>query len=121
MREAARLAVPVEAFAAGASVLAEGDTELAEGLDSWYRAARPLLRQEIVASTIAEHGNLALGLDWRVDMITRSHRGTRVNTPVAVFTFRYADGKSEKRFTLQLLPDVLDVVRKACDEILSDS
>lgn len=119
MRSAARHDVTPERFTEDVEKLAAGEDELIDAMTSWYREALPLLRREIVVSTVAEHGNLGRGLDWRVDMVTRSHRGVGVNTPVAVLTFRYLQGRDEKRFTLQLLPELLDELRRACDEILS--
>ena len=71
-------------------------------------------------TTLAENGRIATAVSWRVDMVTRSSRGKGINKPVAVFTFRYAEGKREQQITLQMLPELVDELRNACSEILGE-
>ena len=118
MRSAAALDVPSERFHEDMRALVGDEPSYVNQLTEWYTQALPLLRTELVSSTIAEHGNLASQLAWRVDMVTRSSRGANVNTPVAVFTFRYREGKTEKQLTLQMLPELVGKLRDACDDII---
>ena len=117
--EIERLGVDGEAFVEDLMTLVADEPELVEAMRGFYGRARPLLRGEIVAHTIGEHGNLATRVAWRVDHITRSQRGLGVDTHVAVFTFHYKDGKEEKSFTLQLMPETIAEVGRACADILA--
>ncbi len=83
-----------------------------------FEKSLPVLRAQIVARTITEHGTLAEGVHWRVDKIINSEHGDGVNLPVAVLTFRYREGHREERITLHLLPDQLAKLKEACLEML---
>ncbi len=85
-----------------------------------FEQALPLLRAQIVARTITEHGKLAEGVHWRVDKIINSEHGDGVNLPVAVLTFSYREGNRQERITLHLLPDQLAKLKAACLEMLPD-
>lgn len=84
----------------------------------WYDDFAPQLRRRAAEETIADHGKLVVGTTWRVDRIATSQRGRDLATSVAMVTFRYREGASERRVTLQFLPDALAELRRAADEML---
>ena len=118
-REAARNDVSADVFADDVASLVAEEPELVTTLCAWFDKAQPLLRKEIVVHTIARHGNLAKAIDWRVDKITTSKRGKNINTAVAVLSFQYREGSSDKTVTLQFLPELLKELQDACAEILA--
>lgn len=83
-----------------------------------FEKAMPVLRQRIVARTIADHGKLAEDVSWRIDKIINSEHGDGVNVAVAVLSFRYREGERSERITLHLLPEQLQKLKDACLSIL---
>jgi hypothetical protein len=91
---------------------------LAPLLLSRYDEARAAVREEIVRKSIADHGLLLEGVQWRVDRVARSSHG-KVGIPVAVLTLQYRQGDRSDRITLQLLPDMVEALRRACEDVTS--
>lgn len=118
LRTAARFAVTQEDFSADCAALLGDDLELRSLVQGWYDKALPLLRQELEESSLIEHGNTASDLSWRVSMVTRSQRGVAINRAIATFTFDYVEGRQQKSFTLNMLPDTVVALRDACNEII---
>jgi hypothetical protein len=93
--------------------------ELAAGvLMPCYEKAFALLRQRILAEAVARHGHLVVGFDWRVDNIRTSRKGRSLNASVALLTLDYRDGETKRSITLQLLPDMLEQLRRELGVIL---
>lgn len=118
-RNGARLGVSPTRFGEDCAALLGDELELRSLLQTWYEQALPLLRKELEESTLLEHGNVMTDLSWRVSMITHSSRGTSINRGVASLTFDYLDGKQSRRFTLNLTPEMVALLRDACEEITS--
>lgn len=95
-----------------------GSEELGELLVPLYEQARPDLRREAARATIAAHGKVLAGVEWRVDTLGSSSRGRQLNLPVAMLTFHYLDGERTDRITLQLLPDMVASLREICDLLI---
>jgi len=76
-----------------------------------YREVRPLLRERLLEATLADHGKVLTGLDWRVDEVTASDRGVVGRTSVVYLTLRYREGTEEGRLSLQLTPAALRHLR----------
>lgn len=119
LREAARVPIDAARFAEDLATLevAEPDRELVLAL---YQRALPRLRQHLVHRALSAHGKVVTNLDWRVDVVRSSQDGTGMSTPVALFTFRYREGEQAAQITLQLAPDVIEALRKACGQILAE-
>ena len=96
----------------------ESSDALAALLVPWFDDFSPQLRRRAAEETIADHGKLVVGTQWRIDRITTSQRGRGLSTSVAMVTFRYREGPSEQRITLQFLPETLAELRRAADEML---
>ncbi len=119
LRQGARHGITVDQLVEDIGKVIDDEQELVDCLANCYRKALPMLNREIVLSTLAEHGNLATHIDWRIDKVTRSNHGVDVDASVAVFSFRYREGETERRFSVQLLPDHVNALRLACEEILT--
>ena len=65
------------------------------------------MRQEVLQGTLADHGKLLLGVDWRLDSVQASNRGSKMRVPVALLTLRFREGEQTQRITLQVLPETL--------------
>lgn len=119
LREASSLDLGRTVFAEDLANLSGNNSELAEILLPGYDAAKSLLRSEILQGSLADHGKLLEGFNWRVDYLTTSDRGDKLRIPVVLLTLRYREGERKKRITLQLLPDALKELRRICDRILT--
>jgi hypothetical protein len=84
-----------------------------------YEARVGGLREEIVRASIAAHGAVLTGAEWRIDTLGSSSRGRELDVPIALVTFQYQDGRESKRLTLQLLPDAVHGLRELCDHLLT--
>jgi hypothetical protein len=119
LREAARIDLSADDFAADVAALQPDSPPLRELLLAGYERARAQVRRELLGGTLAAHGNLLVGMDWRVDTVESSDRGARLRAPVAMLTLRYVEGKKARRLTLQVLPDMLAELEKTCQRIRS--
>lgn len=117
LRAAAHLDLPRARFAEDLAALTD-DAATREILLAGYEKATAVLRREILESTLAEHGQHLVGVDWRLDTINASQHGRSLASPVGVLTLRYRQGNREERLTLQALPDVLQQLQRACAELL---
>jgi hypothetical protein len=117
LRQAA--AFDLSATEMGEDLAALGDTgEIQAILLPGYEAAKSLVKGEIALAALADHGKLVEHVDWRVDRVTTSNRGEKLEVPVTVVTLRYREGELRSRITLQLLPAALRELRAMCDRLL---
>ena len=116
-RQASALDLAGEAFRRDLTALSEGRPEAIEIIASRYDAVKSDLRAAIVQESLADHGKILVGLDWRVDTVNASDRGTRLNTNVVFLTLRYRDGNRLERFTLQLTPEALKQLKQFTDRL----
>jgi hypothetical protein len=112
-QEAARANLDSEAFGRDvADVSGEENAPALVGLlRPWFEDLRPRLRRELAERSIADHGKVVTGTDWRVDTIGGSNHAMGLNTPVAIVTFSYREGGQAGRVTLHLPPDQLEQLR----------
>lgn len=118
IREAARLDVPADHFAADIEALCPDPPLIKEVLLAGFEQARGELRRAILRSSLADHGKLLVGAQWRVDTIQASERGAKLGMPVAMLTLHYREGAKAKRITLQVLPDMMLELKDICEQIL---
>jgi len=91
----------------------QGIEHLLHGFD----AAKAALREEIVAATLLDHGDVLTGLDWRVETIAASNRGANLAAPLIVLTLRFRNAGSAGSHTLHLTPQALRDLGTVCDQI----
>jgi hypothetical protein len=116
LRQASRLDLDAGAFAADLARLSAGDAgAAAAALLAHFDACKASLRQQGVDDTLADHGKLLVGLNWRVDRIAASDRGLQLGADVVFLTLLYRDGGSRDRITLQLTPSTLQALKAFCN------
>ena len=91
----------------------------AEAIVALYGAQGNDLRAELARAAVLSHGNVMSGIEWRIDSVASTDRAKEINLAVAMLTFHYVDNATDKRITLQVLPDMLGELRRVCDQILS--
>jgi len=116
LRQASMLDLDADAFRQDLADLSGGDPQAAGPILANYNAAKADLRLQILRETLADHGNVLVGLDWRVDNVTTSDRGVKLNSDVVFLTLRYRDGNKAERITLQLTPEAVKELRLFCEK-----
>lgn len=117
IREASQLDLPRAAFAEDLAVLG-APIEVRDLLLAGYEQARAVVRAEILRGALFDHGRVLLGVDWRLDTISASSRGARLEAPVVMLTLRYQDGEEVHRLSVQAVPDALRDLQRMCAQIL---
>jgi hypothetical protein len=115
MRQASALDMDATPFRQDLAALSEGDEQGAEVILSQYEGAKADLRKQIIQESLADHGNILVGIDWRVDNVTVSDRGTKLNTTVVLLTLRYRDANRTERITFQLTTEAMKELKLFCD------
>jgi hypothetical protein len=98
--------------------LGEGEASVSDPIVELYAALRPLLRARLVDETLADHGRLLVGVDWRVDELKISDRGVGLDTSVMHLTLRYREGNETSRVSFQLVPEMARRLRDACARVV---
>lgn len=83
-------------------VLSGGSTDGLDELCTNIFALKGALREALAMSSLADHGKVLIGLDWRIDRMASSSRGAGFTTDVVFLTLRYREGDAVDRITLQL-------------------
>ncbi len=117
LREAAGADVPRATFVEDLRALCGRDDAIEQFFVAGYDAACKVVRQEVLQGTLADHGKLLLGVDWRLDSVQASNRGSKMRVPVALLTLRFREGEQTQRITLQVLPETLRELTQTLTEI----
>lgn len=115
LRQASMLDLNTDAFQQDLAELSGGDPQAAGPVLANYNAAKADLRQQIIRDTLADHGKVLVGLDWRVDNVTASDRGVRLNADVVFLTLRYRESNKVERITFQLTPEAVKELKLFCE------
>jgi len=115
MRQACGLDLTAEQLQQDLSRLSAGPPEAANVLLAQYAAVKSELRKQIVQHTLADHGKLLVGIDWRLDQVTASQRGDQLNTQVIFLTLRYRQAERLERVTFQLTAEAMQHLKRFCD------
>ncbi len=119
IREAASIDLPAAAFAEDIERLCPDVPLIREILMAGYEPAKARLREEVLRAALVDHGKLLVRAQWRADAILASERGKRLGMPVTLLTLHYRDGADVGRITLQVMPDMMQELKKICDEMLT--
>ena len=115
LRQASMLDLESDALSQDLVTLSEGESQSTETVLSKYLSITANLRKQIILGSLADHGKVLVGLDWRVDNVAASDRGARLNTTVVLLTLRYREGNRVERITLQLTPENVQKFKRFCD------
>jgi hypothetical protein len=113
-----RLDLPAERLGEDIDRLCPEAPEIKVLLLAGYEPIKAELRQIMLAGAIADHGNLLVGAQWRVDIVDSTDRGARLGVPVVMLTLHYREGRDMKRITLQALPDMMGRLKEVCDQVV---
>ena len=117
LREASLRDLSRGAFADDVARLSGGSEELSALLLAGFEAAKKVVRGEVLAATLADHGKLVESIEWRTDMVSSSSRGDRIQIPVVWLTLGYREGERRDRISLQLTPEAVQSLRRVCERM----
>jgi hypothetical protein len=117
LREASIRNLSPSAFADDIARLSGGSKELTSILLAGFEAAKKVVRSEIVAASLADHGKLCETIEWRVDTVSTSSRGDKIQIPVVWLTLGYREGERRDRISLQLTPEAVQSFRRVFDKL----
>ena len=106
-----------EQLASDVAALTDGNGEIVALLLAGFDTAKEIVRAKVKLASLASHGKVLEGVDWRIDVVTSSSQGGALNLPVALLTFRYREGDKHDRITLQLTAESVAELRKVCEQI----
>lgn len=102
----------LEALRQDLFLLADGTAPGSEILLGKYELVKSDLRNALLQRTLADHGQVLVSLDWRVDQVSASNRGTHLDTTVIFLTLGYLTGDQRKRLSLQVTQEGLKDLRR---------
>lgn len=105
-RHAASLRLDREAFTADLQQLA-AEAGTPDWLPSHYEAVRDELRIRLLEDSLADHGKVLVGFDWRIDHVRVSNHGHMLDAPVVFLNLKYRQGKQHEQLPLQLTPSAM--------------
>ncbi len=114
VREACSLNLDVSKFQADLEALSDGDLHEAQVILSQYEEMKRQLRAGSYHRSLSDHGKLLVGLNWRVDRVVSSDRGTELDSEVVFMTLQYQEGDDVDRVSLQLTPHALKDLKRFC-------
>jgi hypothetical protein len=107
LREAAARNVEQDGFAADLDILCAGDRAVLELLAPHYLRVKNQLRLQMLEDTLADHGNVLVGFDWRIDSVNVSNHGELDQVPIVFMNLAYRNGEEKKKLSLQLSPSAV--------------
>jgi hypothetical protein len=107
LREAAARKLEQAPLFSDLHALSGGNAAGVELLAPHYLSVRDELRLALLERTLADHGNVLVGFDWRVDHVNASNHGEFEDVPVVLLNLIYRHGEESKKFALQLTPSAI--------------
>lgn len=107
LRRASAAGLEIGALMADVGQLAGGNRAVSELLVSRYEAVRDELRLQVLEDSLADHGNVLVGFDWRIDQVRRSNHGAQIDAPVVLLNLKYRRGTQHGELPLQLTPSAV--------------
>jgi len=118
LREAAKLDLDLPSFTKDLAQVAR-DPAIGALLAAGYERAKSLVRKQILRAVLLDHGQALTSVDWRLDHVTASSHGARMNAPIAILTLRAQEADRSTRTTFHASLAAIAELRAACDAILS--
>ncbi len=116
LRNAAALDLPAAAFQGDLETLGPGHAAPAQLLMPVYAEAVRWLRQRILEDTLADHGRVLTGVDWRLDHVRASNRGAGLDARIAYLRLTYRQGTATRSLSLQLTPAGVATLGSLCSD-----
>jgi hypothetical protein len=115
LRQAASLDLDAAEFKQDLASLSGEDQSGAQAMIDQYQDAKAGLRKLLVQESLADHGKVLVGMDWRMDTISASSRGAKLDTAIVLLTLKYRDNNRIERTTLQLTPEAIRELKRFTD------
>ena len=119
LRQGAALNLDEAAFQADLIGLSGGSPAGVALLLPRYPQVREQLRDRLLEDSLADHGNVLVAFDWRVDAVHMSNHGQMDDAMVLLLNLRYRNGDEEKRLSLQLPPRAVASLKAFWDQFES--
>jgi hypothetical protein len=116
VREAAFRALDPQGLAQDIAALG-GDIEISTILLAGYDRARRILREEVLRTTLAPHGDTVEDVSWRLDRVLATSARPDADVLVARLTLAVRRGEELRQVPLQLDLDGVRALRLACEAI----
>jgi hypothetical protein len=107
LRQAAARKVEPEGFCKDLETLCAGERVAIELLAPHYLRVRNRLRMQLLEDTLADHGNVLVGFDWRIDAVNVSNHGELEGVPVVLLSLAYRHADETRKLALQLAPSAV--------------
>jgi hypothetical protein len=107
LRQAAARKVELNDFLLDLQRLSGTDRGALELLAPHYVRVRNQLRLQLLENTLADHGNVLVGFDWRIDTVNVSNHGEMDSVPVVFLNLVYRNGEETKKLPVQLSPSAI--------------
>lgn len=107
LRQAAARKVELNDFLLDVQRLSGTERGALELLAPHYVRVRDQLRLQLLENTLADHGNVLVGFDWRIDQVTVSNHGEMESVPVVFLNMVYRHGDETKKLPIQLSPSAI--------------
>lgn len=115
LRQASSLDMDALAFQQDLILLSGGEQQYAETIISQYDSAKANLRNILIQESLADHGKVLVGIDWRMDNVSASNRCAKLDKTVVLLTLKYRENNRIERTTLQLTPDAIKELKNFTD------
>lgn len=107
LRRAAEMNLSKAAFASDLERISGSDRAALELLEPRFESIRDALRIRLLEDTLADHGNVLVDFDWRIDEVRVSNHGEMLGIPVVFMNLKYRHGTEQKQLPLQLTPSAI--------------
>ena len=115
VRQASAINLELAKFQEDLAAMSGDQREGYEIITTRYEGIKNEVRKVIVNESLADHGKVLLGLNWRVDHVKASHRGAQLDTDVVMLTFCYREGDRADRVSLQLTREAMLDLKQFCE------
>lgn len=83
-------------------------------IGSRYAPLKQQIREGLLIQALADHGDVLVDLDWRVDTLTSSDRAVGLNAPVVFLSLHLRDARESKRVSVQLTTGSIRKLQQFC-------
>ena len=111
---ASALDLDAEAFVADLQALSPSGSGGVRLLGGRYLPLKNGIREGLLERSLADHGKVLVGLDWRVDRVSSSDRAVDLEAPVVFLTLQLQDADERERVTVQLTNRSIQLLRQFC-------
>ncbi len=115
LERSAALDLDEERFTQDLEALSAGDPGAPRLLASRYLPLKGHIREGLLDETLADHGNVLVGLDWRLDHVSSSDRAVNLDAPVVFLTLDVRNAQGSERVSVQLTGRSIQMLRRFAD------